>query len=143
MSIREGRWADFIENAVDKLPAGVSDVAKNVLMTKESTVFRGLNRFVQYGDFVGKAVLYDHLKAEGKPEREALDTILEAFVQYNRNSGRTRGYLEDTTGLLWFMSYKLRILKVAKKMFQEKPLQFVATELGTGSLAGVRKGRTR
>ena len=61
VSIREGRWADFIENAVDKLPAGVSDVAKNVLMTKDSTVFRGLNRFVQYGDFVGKAVLYDHV----------------------------------------------------------------------------------
>ena len=30
-------------------------------MTKDSTVFRGLNRFVQYGDFVGKAVLYDHV----------------------------------------------------------------------------------
>ena len=47
---------------------GVSDVAKNVLMTKDSTVFRGLNRFVQYGDFVGKAVLYDRRDGIGETQ---------------------------------------------------------------------------
>jgi hypothetical protein len=66
-------------------------VAKNLLITKDTALFKGLNRMVQYGDFTAKAVLYDHLKAKGgMSEREILDVISEEFVNYNRLPGRGR-----------------------------------------------------
>ena len=66
VAIREGKWAERIEALVNKLPDTGQDIARNVLMTKDSAVFQSLNRMVQYGDFIAKAVLYDHLmeKAE-------------------------------------------------------------------------------
>lgn len=66
VAIREGRWADHIETLVDKLPQWASPTAKNLLITKDTALFQALNRMIQYGDFVAKAVLYDHLmeKAE-------------------------------------------------------------------------------
>jgi hypothetical protein len=52
---------DQIEKAADKLPGAGASVVKNVMITKDSALFKGLNRAVQFGDFTAKAVLYDHL----------------------------------------------------------------------------------
>lgn len=122
VAIRGGRWADYIERATDKLPGWTPALAKNLLITKDTALFQGLNRMIQYGDFVAKAVLYEHMtKVENKSQEEALETILEEFVQYNRLAGRGRDNLESW-GLLWFYNYKLRIMKIALKAFREKPL---------------------
>lgn len=78
LQIRKGKIVDMLENAVDQLPGGARGVAKNVLITKDTALFKGLNRMVQYGDFTAKAVLYDHLKAKGRmSEREIMDVISE------------------------------------------------------------------
>ena len=69
VAIREGRWGDYMEKAADKLPGWSGTVAKNVLITKDTALFQGLNRMVQYGDFVAKAVLYGHLI--GRVQRRA------------------------------------------------------------------------
>jgi hypothetical protein len=95
---------------------------KNALITKDTALFQGLNRMVQYGDFVAKAVLYDHLTEEKKQDKqEAMDEIFEEFVPYNRLPGRGRDTLESF-GMLWFFSYKLRIQKIATKMIRDRPL---------------------
>ena len=136
VAIREGRWADYIEAAVDKLPSAAGTVAKNVLMTKDTALFKGLNRMVQYGDFVAKAVLYDHLQKDGMGEQEIRDTLIEEFVQYNRLPGRGRDFLESM-GLLWFWNYKLRIQKVAVKMLRERPLSSLMLMGGVGPSADI------
>lgn len=85
VALREGKMADFLENATDKLPEGVKGLAKNFVISKDTELFQGLNRAVQYGDFVAKAVLYDHLmKEKGYSQKQALDVIKEEFVNYNR-----------------------------------------------------------
>jgi hypothetical protein len=121
---------------VNKLPSGIGGVAKNLVMTKDSAAFRGLNRMVQYGDFVAKAALFEHLKETGMGERQALDQILEEFVQYNRLPGRGRDKLESL-GVLWFYSYKLRILKVAARLMRERPVSFLAGTVGLGPMLGL------
>lgn len=119
VAIRES-WSDFLESATDKLPGWSATVAKNALITKDTALFQGLNRMVQYGDFVSKAVLYEHLtEKKGKSEREALDVIFEEFVAYNRLSGRGRDTAESL-GLLWFYNYKLRIMKPAPSLGRYK-----------------------
>ena len=123
VSIREGQWADYLEKSLDKLPGGVNTVAKNLLITKDTALFQGLNRMVQYGDFIAKAVLYDHLtQKKGMDSETALEEIMEEFVQYNRLPGRGRDFLESM-GLLWFWNYKLRIMKIAVKMLRERITQ--------------------
>jgi len=122
VAIREGRWSDLMENATDRLPEWSRGVAKNLLITKDTALFQGLNRFVQYGDFVAKAVLYDHMTKTKKMEKqEALDEIFEEFVAYNRLPGRGRDFVENH-GLLWFYNYKLRITKIMMKNVRERPL---------------------
>jgi hypothetical protein len=74
--------------------------------------------------------------AQGQPERDVLDRIIEEFVQYNRNAGRGRDAVEDL-GLLWFYSYKLRIMKVAMRLFRERPIQFATTVFGMGPLMNI------
>lgn len=137
VAIREGRFSEFLEKATDKLPSWAGVVAKNALITKDTALFKGLNRMVQYGDFVAKAVLYDHLtKEKGMGKEEALDVLMEEFVQYNRLPGRGRDFLESM-GLLWFFNYKLRITKIALKMWRENPLRALMLMGGAGPMAGV------
>jgi len=39
-------------------------------------------------------------------------------VNYNRNAGRGRDYLESI-GMLWFMNYKIRIMKIAIRTMRD------------------------
>ena len=107
------------------------------MITKDTALFQGLNRAVQYGDFVAKAVLYEHLMQEkGYTETQAMDVIKEEFVNYNRLSGRDRDYLE-ATGMLWFMNYKIRIMKVMARMLRERPASALFYAGGVGPMADV------
>lgn len=137
VAIREGRWGDFMETATDKLPGWAGTAAKNVLITKDTALFQGLNRMVQYGDFVAKAVLYDHLlEKKGMTNDQAMDVIFEEFVQYNRLPGRDRDFLESH-GLLWFFNYKLRIMKIAVKLLRERPVTALFMFGGVGPSTGI------
>ena len=84
------------------------------MVARDTALFQGLQKMVQYGDFIAKAVMYDDLmKRKGLTKEQALGKITDEFVNYDKLPGRARGYLEDT-GLLWFYNYKLRITKIAK-----------------------------
>lgn len=120
-AIRDGKLSEYLEIAADKLPGAAQTAFKNFAITKDTALFQGLNRAVQYGDFVAKAVLYEHLMQEkGKSQDYAMGVIKEEFVNYNRLAGRGRDYLENI-GLLWFYNYKLRIMKIMARMLRERP----------------------
>jgi len=75
-AIREGKLSEYMEKAVDKLPGFVQTAGKNLLITKDTALFQGLNRSIQYGDFVAKAVLYDHMtKTKGMEHRQDLALV--------------------------------------------------------------------
>jgi len=131
-AIREGKFSDFIEKAADKLPDAVQTIGKNFLVAKDTALFQGLNRGIQYGDFIAKAILYDHLtKNKGQDKEKVLDRISEEFVNYNRNAGRGRDYLESI-GMLWFMNYKIRIMKIAIRTMRDRPLTALLYTAGLG-----------
>ena len=146
-SMRNGKWSEWIEGQADRLPSLASNAAKTLMITKDSALFKGLNRGVQYGDFIAKAVLYDHLtQTRGMDKEAALRVIREEFVMYNRLAGRGRDYLESM-GLIWFFSYKVRIMKIMAKMIRERPVAALGImggigpmmdidTVGSGSLAG-------
>lgn len=122
LDLTSGRITEYLDKAVNKLPGAVKQVGRYLLITEDTPIYRALNKSVQYGDFVAKVLLYKHLiKNDGLSEKEALGNVKEAFVDYDKYTGRTRQALENY-GLLWFYNYKLRSVKAATYMLRHKPL---------------------
>lgn len=140
-----------LEQEVGKLPEAVGTVIDNIVISKETSIYKFLDRGVQYGDFVAKAAMYEWLvtndKATAKAAWEmvvndknpdpklritmkgalsqiALMEINDEFVNYTRLPGRMRTYGDDM-GLTWFYHYKLRIMKMTFRRLRKNPISFL------------------
>ena len=125
----EGKLAQYIEDKVNKLPPGVRTLGRYALVTQDTALFQGMRRAMEYGDFLAKAITYDHLTETKKLSKDkALAAITEEFVNYDRLAGRSRQALEDM-GLLWFWNFKIRIVKIALRTIRENPIHALLTNL--------------
>lgn len=137
-SLASGDFANVIEEKVNQLPAIPKDVVKNLYMTKDSPIFQFLQKSVEYGDFVSKAILYEYetskLTSTGTKRKMEMDAIFrkvkEEFVDYDLPPGRNRAYLESM-GMLWFWNYKLRTTKAAIRLFFEHPFRTLLYSFGS------------
>lgn len=124
-----GKFEEYFEQLVDKLPGPLQTAGRYALITKDTALFQGLSKSIEYGDFIAKAILYDHLTVKkGRTSEEALGHITEEFVNYDRLPGRFRGYVEGI-GMLWFWSFKIRSVKVALRMIRSNPVRALLTEV--------------
>jgi hypothetical protein len=129
VALVEGRLGDYMEALVDKLPKQIQTAGRYAIVGKDTALFKGLARAVEYGDFLAKAVLYEHLTRGKKLSHEqAMVRITEEFINYDRLPGRTRGYLESM-GLIWFWNFKLRSVKVAISMIRNNPVNALLAAL--------------
>jgi hypothetical protein len=129
LSLYEGKLSEYIEHKIDRLPKALKTAVRYGLVTQDTALFQGMARAMEYGDFLAKAIRYDHLIQEKKSTKaEALALISEEFVNYDRLPGRFRAGLENM-GLLWFYNFKIRIAKVALSMIRENPLHALLTSL--------------
>ncbi len=130
-SLTNGKFADWTESVVNRFPGASRTVGKYALITRDTALYQGMSRAVQYGDFLGKSILYDHLmKTQGLSHEDALKRITEEFVNYNLLPGRVRGFSESI-GLIWFQHFKVRSMKVALNMIRENPLRALLFSIGT------------
>lgn len=119
--LSSGRVHAYIEKLVDKLPQSLQTIGKYATISKDTALFQGLQKAVDYGDFVAKAVYYDDLVGRKKmSSKAALAEVTEEFINYDRLAGRVRGYLE-ASGMAWYFNYKIRSAKVALRMIQRNP----------------------
>lgn len=117
-----GRWGDYLENKVTLLPNALKEVGRQLIITKDTAIYRMLEKGTRYGDFVAKAILYQYLQKNKRMSKEkALSKVRYEYVNYDMLPGRTREYLENM-GLLWFYNYKLRIARTALSMLKENPV---------------------
>lgn len=122
LHLTEGRLSEWIEKKVDQLPPGIREAGRYAIISRDTALFQALQRSVEYGDFLAKAVLYDHLTQKKKLSRaDAVARISEEFVNYDRLPGRSRGYLESM-GVLWFWNFKIRSVKVALSTIRNNPV---------------------
>lgn len=118
----------------DKVPKVLSVPVKYFLVTKDTALYRFLEKSVSYGDFMAKAIRYKHLtKYKGFSSEEAMRRVSDEFVNYDRLAGRNRIYLENI-GLLWFYNFKLRMLKVHLDMLKNNPARVLLNYLNPISL---------
>lgn len=120
-SLTKGKLSDYIESKVNQLPKAARTLGRYGYLTQDTALFRGLQKSVDYGDFIFKAVLYDHLRKQKKTHAEAIGAITEEFVHYDRMTGRWRQGLEGM-GLIWFWRFKLRSVKTAANMIRNNPV---------------------
>lgn len=120
-SLTKGKLSDYIESKVNELPDAVRTLGRYAYLTQDTSLFRGLQKSVDYGDFIFKAVLYDHLRKQNKTHEQAIAAITEEFVHYDRMTGRWRQGLEGL-GLIWFWRFKLRSVKTAASMIRNNPV---------------------
>ena len=122
LQLSMGRWGDYIEDKVNQLPKSIRTAGKYAIISRDTALYRGLEKGVQYGDFIAKAILYKHLMSQPLAnEDRVLDRIRYEFVNYDMLAGRSREYLENI-GLLWFYNFKLRTTRVAFSMLRNNPL---------------------
>lgn len=137
VELTSGRLQAYLEGAAQKLPGWGATMGRYALVTKDTALFQGLQKAVEYGDFLAKAILYDDLtERKGMSQADALARITEEFVNYNRLSGRFRGAMENM-GLLWFYNFKIRIAKIALSTIRNNPVHaLLAGSLPTPSIFG-------
>lgn len=127
--LTSGRLQAYMEQAAAKLPGWGSTVGRYALVTKDTALFQGLQKSVEYGDFLAKAILFDDLtKRKGLSKAEAMAKVTEEFVNYDRLSGRNRSYLESI-GVMWFYNFKIRSVKVAASMIRNNPVHTLLSTL--------------
>ena len=129
IQLTEGRLQQYVEGLVNKLPGPIATMGRYAIITKDTALFQGLQKAVEYGDFLAKAVLFDDLTQRQKKSTEyALGRVTEEFVNYDRLAGRFRGTLENL-GLLWFYNFKIRSVKVAASMIRNNPVHTLLATL--------------
>lgn len=115
--------------------SGIGRAVNNILISEGSDTFAFMEKSLDYGDFVAKFVLYDHLtKDKGLKSKEALSITLEEFVNYSMNRGALFDYA-NAIGLTWFMSYATGIQKVIWKMARRQTRRTAAV-YGLGKITG-------
>ena len=115
-SNNKGKIAEYIEGKINKLEGGHKTLIKNIVLTRDTSIYQFLQKSVDYGDFIAKAIIYDDIRTRGKRSKEyALGVVKEEFINYDYLPGRFRGYLESM-GLLWFFNFKMRSIKIALSM---------------------------
>lgn len=120
--ISEGKVYEYLDAMANKLPKSVRAAGRYALVTKDTALFQGIQKTVEYSDFIAKAIIYDELtQRKGKTQAEALGRVTEEFVNYDRLPGRFRGYMESM-GLMWFYNFKIRSAKVAVSMIRNNPV---------------------
>ena len=137
LELTSGKLVQYMEGMINKLPEKIRNAGRYALITRDTALFQGLQKSVQYGDFIAKAVLYDDLvKRQKKTKEYAMGRVTEEFVNYDRLPGRFRSYLENM-GLLWFYNYKIRISKVALSMIRNNPVHALMTSMMPMPIDGV------
>jgi len=113
---------DKLEEYLERLPSGVRTLGKYAVISKDTQLFKFLNRVVMYGDFISKALRYQHMvEFKNASPKEAQRAIRNEFVNYNIQGGRIRNFMEGT-GVMWFWNFKLRSVQTATHIMKTNPL---------------------
>lgn len=155
-SVLTGTWADKLNEEVGKLPDSMIQAGKWLTVSKDTAMYKILEKATIYGDFVAKSIYYDWLTEHGTQVNDALIKSMNEFVNYDMLAGRNREYLENM-GVIMFYNYTLRSLRTAFDIMLHNPISAllalnlfpdfmtannVFTDSFIGKLAGGRLGGT-
>lgn len=143
-TVKEDDEFSLLTKAMEK--SGIKEMRKHTPeLVKSLMVYKGskghniMSQFMDYGDFVAKYALYQHLtQGKGIDSTKAMNVVRDEFVNYSMNRGREFDWA-NKVGLTWFLSYKLAIQKIIYRNLRRNTLRTLATWAGgnTARNAGI------
>ena len=134
-TVKEDDEFSLLTKAMEK--SGIKEMRKHTPeLVKSLMVYKGskghniMSQFMDYGDFVAKYALYQHLtQGKGIDSTKAINVVRDEFVNYSMNRGREFDWA-NKVGLTWFLSYKLAIQKIIYRNLRRNTLRTLATWAG-------------
>lgn len=134
LDITKQKFGDVIESVVDKMPKGLQSLGGNLLLTRNSDLFKAMAKVTNYGDWLAKSIGFRYLTEISKSRKsmltdeEARDIVSTLFVDYDQFTGRERDYL-NSIGLTWFFTYKYRMIPAAILGMLTSPARMLLTTM--------------
>lgn len=116
----EAGWEEKLEDATNRIPKGLRDVAKEALVMQGSNLYDFLSEAAQFSDFGARYVLYKNKVEKGMTPEEAAGYVMDIFIDYDLPTHKGIQYLNDM-GMLMFSKYLLRVQRIIAKTFLENP----------------------
>lgn len=118
--VSEAGWEDRLEDATNRIPKGLRDVAKEALVMQGSNLYDFLSEAAQFSDFGARYVLYKNKVEKGMSPEQAAGYVMDIFIDYDLPTHKGMQYLNDL-GLLLFTKYLIRVQRIIGKTFLENP----------------------
>lgn len=121
IALTSGKIYSWMDSLVNKLPGMAKTAGRYALLTKDTALYQGIEKALDYSVFLSKAVYYDDLtRRQGLNHEQAMDMLAQTFTNHVRLRGRFRSYMENM-GMAWFYNYKIRAAQVAMSTLRQNP----------------------
>lgn len=106
-----GKLSKSLDKQVQKLPKTAQWIIGGALGSKDSYWYQTAYKFTQVSDFGSRYAMYKLAQEDGRLTPEFIDSIGDAFINYDRPSNKYLSYLGGI-GQLWFLTYFMRVQSV-------------------------------
>jgi hypothetical protein len=129
VELTSGKLYSWVDSLVNKLPGAMKTAGRYALLTKDTALYQGIEKALDYSVFLSKAVYYDDLmRRQGMNHEQAMDMLAQTFTNHVRLRGRFRSYMENM-GMAWFYNYKIRAAQVAMSTIRQNPFHALVAGL--------------
>ena len=128
--------SDQLKKAADFVPTKVTDLAKTMLLTRDSEIYKYHRKTVQLTDFLGRYAMISHaVEVKGMDFDTVLHEAIDAFVLFDENMHPAFEAI-NSMGFTAFLSYWLRVTRPVRRYITRSPVT-VATAAGTQAITDV------
>lgn len=135
------RLANWMNAKMENTPEIIKTGVNYLFVTEKTGLFRAMQKFVMFGDFVARYAQYSlalnkeikKRRAAGKPftpkeleafKRKLIRKIIKSFVNYADPDAAVWQYIQDI-GIVKFSKYAIGIQNVIREQVHEHPIRFV------------------
>ena len=133
VSMAEFKSASKLSQYIEEKTSGVPEIIKNgahwLYLSEKTGFYRFMNQATQYSDLVARATEYQFMLEKGSSEKEALETVLDMFVNYSNPSTKIEQWANDM-GLVMFTKYFKRIQRAIGHNIIKHPVSFALAVMG-------------
>ena len=123
------KLAQKLNEATTNTPEFIKDGVNWLYLNENTSYFKLMTQATQYSDFVARATEYQLLKERGVGKQEALNSVLDAFVNYSKPASSFEEYLNNM-GMFMFTKYMKRIQRAVRTTARTKPVNVLLSILG-------------
>ena len=128
--------ADKVTKYSKHMPTTVGTIAKNMVLTRDSEIYKTHKKAVQLTDFLGRYALISYnTEVLGQDFDTVFHEAVDAFVLFDENMHPVFELI-NSMGFTAFLSYWLRVSRPVRRYMQRSPFT-VATSVATEAITGI------